>query len=374
MHEGEVSARLGLTGWPAVAEEAIIARDCLLAAHVGSRAARLPRLHRRLRRDHPLGQGASGVGGSPPRSPRTTCCSPTSWPPATTRCSRSTRRCAPRADVAALRAGLADGTIDCVATDHAPHPVEDKECEWAAAALGMIGLETALSRGAADDGRDRAARLGRGRRPDVARARPRSAGLRRPRAARSAVGAAGQPHPGRPGGPRGRSTRRAHGQPEPQHARSPGWSCRAGWSRRSCAAGRPCSTGSCGPAGRTAGADRRRPAVLVLEDGRTVPRRRRSGRVGETVRRGGLQHRHDRLPGDADRPVLPPPDRGDDRAAHRQHRGRTTRTPSRGGSGWPATWSATRPGSPRTGGPPAQLEDELAAQGVVGIAGSTPGR
>jgi dihydroorotase len=48
-------------------------------------------------------------------------------------------------DVAALREGLADGTIDCVATDHAPHPTEDKECEWAAAAMGMLGLETALS-------------------------------------------------------------------------------------------------------------------------------------------------------------------------------------------------------------------------------------
>jgi dihydroorotase len=48
------------------------------------------------------------------------------------------------ADVAALRQALADGTIDCVATDHAPHPVEDKETEWAVAAPGMTGLETAL--------------------------------------------------------------------------------------------------------------------------------------------------------------------------------------------------------------------------------------
>jgi dihydroorotase len=46
--------------------------------------------------------------------------------------------------VDALRQGLADGTIDCVATDHAPHPVEAKETEWAAAANGMTGLETAL--------------------------------------------------------------------------------------------------------------------------------------------------------------------------------------------------------------------------------------
>jgi dihydroorotase len=50
-----------------------------------------------------------------------------------------------RADVEALREALADGTIDVVATDHAPHPVEDKDCEWGAAAMGMTGLETALS-------------------------------------------------------------------------------------------------------------------------------------------------------------------------------------------------------------------------------------
>ena len=50
-----------------------------------------------------------------------------------------------REDVLALRAGLADGTIDVVATDHAPHPSEDKDCEWNAAAFGMIGLETSLS-------------------------------------------------------------------------------------------------------------------------------------------------------------------------------------------------------------------------------------
>jgi dihydroorotase len=47
--------------------------------------------------------------------------------------------------VQALREALADGTIDAVATDHAPHSHEDKDCEWAAAAMGMLGLETALS-------------------------------------------------------------------------------------------------------------------------------------------------------------------------------------------------------------------------------------
>ena len=66
MHEGEVSARLGLTGWPAVAEEAIIARDVLLAEHVGSPAARLPRLHGRQRGDPAAGQGRA-ASWSPPR-------------------------------------------------------------------------------------------------------------------------------------------------------------------------------------------------------------------------------------------------------------------------------------------------------------------
>ena len=94
MHEGEVSARLGLTGWPAVAEEAIIARDVLLAEHVGGRlhichvsTAGWSRSSARPRR---------AASGSPPRSRRTTCCSPTSWRPATTRSTRSTRRCGRR--------------------------------------------------------------------------------------------------------------------------------------------------------------------------------------------------------------------------------------------------------------------------------------
>ncbi|MFD8525854.1 dihydroorotase [Streptosporangium canum] len=148
MNEGAVSGRLGLTGWPAVAEEAIIARDCLLAAHVGSRlhvchlstagsveivrwakskgwnvTAEVTPHHLLLTddlvEDSPVGSYNPIYKVNPPL--RT------------------------RADVEALREALADGTIDCVATDHAPHPVEDKETEWAAAAMGMIGLETALS-------------------------------------------------------------------------------------------------------------------------------------------------------------------------------------------------------------------------------------
>ena len=107
--------------------------------------------------------------------------------------------------------------------------------------------------------------------------------------------------------------------------------------------------------------------MLVLEDGTTlrgdgVRRRRRD------VRRDGLQHRDDRLPGDADRPVVLRPDRGDDRAAHRQHRRQRRGPGDRTGSGSAATWSASRRGSPRAGGPGAAWTTELKAQGITGIA------
>ncbi len=143
MNEGELSGKLGLAGWPAVAEEAIIARDCLLAAHVGSR----------LHVCHVSTAGSVDIVRQAKAS---------GW--------NVTAECTPHhllltdelaatydpiykvnpplrslADAEALRAGLADGTIDIVATDHAPHPLEDKDCEWAAAAFGMLGLETALS-------------------------------------------------------------------------------------------------------------------------------------------------------------------------------------------------------------------------------------
>ncbi|MEO5853185.1 MAG: dihydroorotase [Nocardioides sp.] len=143
MNEGELSGRLGLTGWPAVAEEAIIARDCLLAAHVGSR---LHVCHVSTAGSVEIVRQAKEKGWNitaevcPHHLLLTDDLAATYDPiykvnPPL----RST------ADTEAVRAGLADGTIDVVATDHAPHPREDKDCEWAAAAFGMIGLETALS-------------------------------------------------------------------------------------------------------------------------------------------------------------------------------------------------------------------------------------
>ncbi|PSL39480.1 dihydroorotase [Labedella gwakjiensis] len=143
MNEGEVATRLGLAGWPAVAEEAIIARDVLLTEHVGSRlhvchvstagsveiirwakargiavTAEVTPHHLLLTEDLAESYDARFKVNPPLRSAE---------------------------DVAAVRAGLADGTIDIVATDHAPHPEQHKDCAWPEAANGMVGLESALS-------------------------------------------------------------------------------------------------------------------------------------------------------------------------------------------------------------------------------------
>lgn len=143
MNEGEISSKLGLRGWPAVAEEAIIARDVLLADHVKSRlhichlttaggveiirwakargfnvTAEVTPHHLLLSDEYAQSYDPIFKVNPPLRTQR---------------------------DIEALREGLADGTIDIVATDHAPHPAEAKECEWQEAAFGMLGLETALA-------------------------------------------------------------------------------------------------------------------------------------------------------------------------------------------------------------------------------------
>jgi dihydroorotase len=143
MNEGVQSARLGLTGWPAVAEEAVIARDCLLAAHVGGR---VHFCHVSTAGSVELVRWAKGKGWNvtaevTPHHLFLTDDVVASYDPVF----KVNPPLRTAEDVEALRAGLVDGTIDAVATDHAPHSLEDKETEWAAAAFGMTGLETALS-------------------------------------------------------------------------------------------------------------------------------------------------------------------------------------------------------------------------------------
>lgn len=143
MNEGFVSSQLGLKGWPAIAEEAIIARDILLADHVQSR---LHICHVTTAGGVEIIRWAKSRGMSvtaevTPHHLLLTDESARSYDPIfkVNPPLRSER------DVMALREALADGTIDIVATDHAPHAAESKECEWQDAAFGMLGLETALS-------------------------------------------------------------------------------------------------------------------------------------------------------------------------------------------------------------------------------------
>ena len=143
MNEGELSGRLGLQGWPAVAEEAIVARDVLLAAHVGSR---LHLCHLSTAGSVEILRWAKSKGWAvtaevTPHHLLLTEELASTYDPLY----KVNPPLRSREDVEALRAGLADGTIDAVATDHAPHAGEDKDCEWAAARPGMLGLESALS-------------------------------------------------------------------------------------------------------------------------------------------------------------------------------------------------------------------------------------
>ena len=142
-HEGELSGRLGLPGWPAAAEATIIARDAQLSLLTGARVhvahvttaegldvvrwakAKGARITAEVTPHHLLLTADLLAGYDPVYKVN---------PPLR-----------PDEDVEALRAGLADGTIDVVATDHAPHARHDKEHAFVDAAFGMLGLETAFS-------------------------------------------------------------------------------------------------------------------------------------------------------------------------------------------------------------------------------------
>jgi dihydroorotase len=149
MHEGAVSARLGLPGWPAVAEEAIIARDVLLAEHVGARlhichvstAGSVEILRWAKQRAKAAGRPGRITAEVTPHHLMLTDDRAEHYDPVF----KVNPPLRTADDVAALRDGLVSGVIDVVATDHAPHAVQDKECEWGYARPGMLGLETALS-------------------------------------------------------------------------------------------------------------------------------------------------------------------------------------------------------------------------------------
>jgi dihydroorotase len=142
MNEGALSGRLGLTGWPAVAEESIIARDVLLAERAG---ARLHICHLSTAGSIEVIQWAKkrGIAVTAEVTPHHLLLTEdllAHYDPLY-KVNPPLRR---SEDTMALREAVASGVIDVIATDHAPHPAEAKECAFAEAAFGMLGLETAL--------------------------------------------------------------------------------------------------------------------------------------------------------------------------------------------------------------------------------------
>ena len=142
-HEGELSGRLGLPGWPGIAEESIVARDVMLARHTGSRvhvahvsSAGTVEVIRWAK-----AQGIDVTAEVTPHHLALTTDLLSGYDPVY----KVNPPLRPSDDIEALRAGLADGTIDAVATDHAPHARHDKEHAFVDAASGMLGLETALA-------------------------------------------------------------------------------------------------------------------------------------------------------------------------------------------------------------------------------------
>nr|WP_280487836.1 dihydroorotase [Nocardia farcinica] len=142
-HEGPTAARLGLAGWPRAAEESIVARDALLARDAG---ARVHICHASTAGTVELVKWAKaqGISITAEVTPHHLLLDDSRLETydAVNKVNPPLREAS---DTAALRAALAEGIIDCVATDHAPHAEQDKCCEFAAARPGMLGLETALS-------------------------------------------------------------------------------------------------------------------------------------------------------------------------------------------------------------------------------------
>ncbi|HET7278608.1 MAG TPA: dihydroorotase [Dermatophilaceae bacterium] len=142
-HEGELSGRLGLTGWPGVAEETIVARDVMLARHTGSRV-HIAHVTTAGTVDVIRWAKAQGIAVTAEVTPHHLVLTTdllAGYDPVF----KVNPPLRPAEDVEALRAALVDGTIDAVATDHAPHARHDKEHAFVDAAFGMLGLETALA-------------------------------------------------------------------------------------------------------------------------------------------------------------------------------------------------------------------------------------
>ncbi len=142
-HEGPNAARLGLAGWPRAAEESIVARDALLARDAG---ARVHICHASTAGTVELLKWArtQGISITAEVTPHHLLLddSRLNTYDGVNRVNPPLREAS---DAVALRQALADGVIDCVATDHAPHGTHEKCCEFANARPGMLGLQTALS-------------------------------------------------------------------------------------------------------------------------------------------------------------------------------------------------------------------------------------
>jgi dihydroorotase len=144
MHEGPVSAGLGLAGIPSVSESTMIARDAALAAYEGGRI-HVQHLSAAASVEAVRSAKAAGVEISAEASPHHLCLTEEAVRDLDANRTKMNPPLRSEADRQALLAALRDGTIECIATDHAPHAPEDKEVPFEQAAMGVTGLETAFA-------------------------------------------------------------------------------------------------------------------------------------------------------------------------------------------------------------------------------------
>jgi dihydroorotase len=144
MHEGPVSAALGLAGIPSVSESTMIARDAALAGYEEGRI-HVQHLSAAESVEAVRAAKAAGVQISAEASPHHLCLTDEELRSLDPRRFKMNPPLRAEADRQALIAGLRDGTIECIATDHAPHALEEKEVPFEQAAMGVTGLETAFA-------------------------------------------------------------------------------------------------------------------------------------------------------------------------------------------------------------------------------------